>query len=249
MDSIGRANRLDCIDRQVTELLLHAEKVCRKLRMGEVDFSPEVSRAADEWYMWRVAIKVAVGKYSLLPELKRICRKTGVSLPNLTNVPFLRSYVDQHRAVCVKLKRAHVLHRKQFLLRTRRKSIWQQEQRKRQYTRCKAVFGKRQMRAIDRVEFREGSDLVQVSTQAAVEAAIMRENTGRFKLAYSSPFLRGDILEQLGMSGEGPLVQDILHHQGFLDLHPSVRDLLSLFNHSPHSPISSIITPDEWVHH
>ena len=56
------------------------------------------------------------------------------------------------------------------------------------------------MRAIDRVEVREGSDLIQVSTQVAVEAAIMRENTGRFKLAYSSPFLSGNLLEQLGIS-------------------------------------------------
>ena len=51
LDTTVRAKRLDCIDRQVTELLLHAEKVCRKLRMGEVDFSPEVSKAADTWHM------------------------------------------------------------------------------------------------------------------------------------------------------------------------------------------------------
>ena len=134
-------------------------------------------------------------------------------------------------------------------MRTQQKMIWHQEQRKKQHARCNVVFGKCRMKAIDRVKLREGSDLVQVTTQAALEAAIMRENTGRFKLACSSPFLRGDLLEQLGMSREGPLAHDILHHQGFLALHPSVRDLLSLFDNSPHAPISSFITPEEWVHH
>ena len=38
--------KLDMIDEQVTSLLLHAEKEYRKLRIGEVDFSLEVSKAA-----------------------------------------------------------------------------------------------------------------------------------------------------------------------------------------------------------
>ena len=77
----------------------------------------------------------------------------------------------------------------------------------------------------------------------------MQENTWRFKLAYSSPFLRGNLLEQLIISGEGPLVQDILHHQGFLDLHPEFRDILSLFDNSTYALISSAITTKEWVNH
>ena len=51
LDAPSRATKLNRIDQQVTELLLHAEKECRKLRMGEVDFSPEVSNAADKWYL------------------------------------------------------------------------------------------------------------------------------------------------------------------------------------------------------
>ena len=37
---------LDMINEKVTSLLLYAEKECRKLRIGEIDFSSEASKAA-----------------------------------------------------------------------------------------------------------------------------------------------------------------------------------------------------------
>ena len=37
------------IDKQVTSLLLHAEKEFRKLRIEEVDFSLKVSKVAEIW--------------------------------------------------------------------------------------------------------------------------------------------------------------------------------------------------------
>ena len=39
--------KLNMIDEQVTDTLLHAEKHCRKLRIGEVEYSPEVSEAVE----------------------------------------------------------------------------------------------------------------------------------------------------------------------------------------------------------
>ena len=42
-----RRVKLDIIDEQVTDLLLCAEKECRKIRTGEVDFSPEASRVVE----------------------------------------------------------------------------------------------------------------------------------------------------------------------------------------------------------
>ena len=131
-----RASNLDFIDQQVTELLLHAEKRCRRLRTGEVDFSPEVSRAADLWYLWRTALRVAKGKFSLLPGLKRLCRKIGVEMPSLSNIPLLKHNVDRFKSEYLMLKGAHMHHRKQYLLRTQRTSVWHQEQRRKQYARC-----------------------------------------------------------------------------------------------------------------
>ena len=47
--------RLNILDEQVTDILLHAEKQYRKLRIEEVEYSPEVSAVAERWYTWRIA--------------------------------------------------------------------------------------------------------------------------------------------------------------------------------------------------
>ena len=170
-------------------------------------------------------------------------------MPSLSNISVLEYNVDQSKAAYLKLKGAHTHHRKQYLLRTQRTNVWHQEQRRKQCTQCNSFFGKRRMRAIDRVEFRDGSDLVQVCNKTDVEAAIMKENTGRFKLAYSSPFLNDNLLEQLGISGEGPLVGQILKQQQLPELDPTIREVFLLFATGSHSPISSVIALEEWIDH
>ena len=42
-----RAVKIDILYEQVTEMLLDAEKCCRKLRTGEAHYYPEVSRASE----------------------------------------------------------------------------------------------------------------------------------------------------------------------------------------------------------
>ena len=42
--------KLNMIDEQVAGIILYAEKKHRKLRMGEVEFSLEVSKVAKIWY-------------------------------------------------------------------------------------------------------------------------------------------------------------------------------------------------------
>ena len=42
--------RLNILNEQVTDILLHTEKQCRKLRTGEVEYLPEISAAAERWY-------------------------------------------------------------------------------------------------------------------------------------------------------------------------------------------------------
>ena len=56
IDDLSRVEKLDNIDAQVTGLLLHTKKRCRKLRTGEVNFSPEVSKAAKTQYVQRIVL-------------------------------------------------------------------------------------------------------------------------------------------------------------------------------------------------
>ena len=88
---------------------------------------------------------------------------------------------------------------------------WKREKQKRQLKRCNSTFGKHKLKAINRVEYREDGELIQVSTKNEVENAKMKENLSRFRLAYSSLILEENMCKELGPSGEGNLSQDILN--------------------------------------
>ena len=52
---------LEEIDRIRTEGMLAAEKRCRKLRMGNIDFSPEMSKLKQSWGVLSLIIKKKMG--------------------------------------------------------------------------------------------------------------------------------------------------------------------------------------------
>ena len=47
IDKDLRTTRIDMLDKQVTRILLKSEKGYRKLRIGKVEYSPEVNKAAE----------------------------------------------------------------------------------------------------------------------------------------------------------------------------------------------------------
>ena len=53
--------------------------------------------------------------------------------------------------------------------------------------------------------------IIQVTNKEDVERAIIKENTARFKLAYSSPILSLELSDDLERLGEGRSSQDILY--------------------------------------
>ena len=73
----------------------------------------------------------------------------------------------------------------------------------------------------------------------------MKENSVRFRLAYSSPNLDSTMCCALGPSGECPLTKDILTSQEQLCNRPEVQEILELFRNSQHKSISTHITSDQ----
>ena len=142
--------------------------------------------------------------------------------------------VERSRREYLELKAQYELHRRRYLERMGRLVKWNKESRKRQYKRCNSTFGKRKMKSISSVEHRDNGVLLQASTKEAVEFAIMKENSNRFRLAYSSPLLEGNLHFELGPSGEGPLSADILGSQEQLRNRPEVEEIFKLFRQSAH---------------
>ena len=105
------------------------------------------------------------------------------------------------------------------------------------------------MKSISSVEYRKNGVLLQAISKEEVEYAIMKENSGRFRLAYTSPTLEGNLYNDLGPSGEGPMTNDILNSQEQFHNQPEVKEIFFLFHNSPHHTISSHITPEQWIEH
>ena len=241
--------KLNMIDEQITEILLHAEKKCRKLRTGEVEYSPEVSEASEKWYAWRMALKIAQGERTNTRAIHRLLAKWNIDTSNLHNIWSLKMNVERSRREYLELKAQHVAYRKKYLERTGRRAKWKKESQKRQFKRCNQTFGKRKLKSIDSVEYRENGVLLQATSKEEVEYAIMKENSCRFRLAYTSPILQGDLHDSLGPSGEGSLTNDILTSQEQLHNHLEVKEIFALFHNSPHHLISSHITTEQWIEH
>ena len=65
-----------------------------------------------------------------------------------------------------------------------------------------------------------------MSRKEVVEVAIMKESTGRFKLAYSLPFLERESFEELGLSVEGRLAEDMMRDIALLDNNPVAKEVM-----------------------
>lgn len=241
--------RLNMIDEQVTETLLHAEKKCRKFRMGEVDYSPEVSKASEVWCAWRLALKVAEGAEHKRKELSHLARKWKININDLRDRWSIKMSIERSRREYLDIKVQQTKLRKTYLEDAGRIAQWKKEEQKRQFKRCNSTFGKQRMKSINKVEFKEEGVLVQVVTKEEVENAIMKENSSRFRLACSSPLLNDELSAELGLSGEGNLVKEILGSQSQLQQHPEAQEVFELFQGSPHWRIATHITTKQWIEH
>ena len=75
----------------------------------------------------------------------------------------------------------------------------------------------------------------------------MRENSSRFRLAYSALILEDNMCEELGSSEEGNLSKEILNSQEQLQNQLEVQKIFKLFHYSQYKTISIHIITDQWI--
>ena len=119
--------RLNMIDEQIIDSLTHAKKKCRKLRTGEVDHSPEVSKASEARHTWRLALKVAEGKKHKQKELSRLMKKWGIETVDINNKWSIKMNIERSRREYLNIKVKQTGLRKNYLETTGRKSQWKKE--------------------------------------------------------------------------------------------------------------------------
>jgi hypothetical protein len=77
-DERAQLESLDCVQ---AEGMVHAEKRCRKLAMGNVDYSPEVDLAKKKHWLWKEVVKKQAGCPVSAAMIKRKARQCGIQCP------------------------------------------------------------------------------------------------------------------------------------------------------------------------
>ena len=79
--SLVDKDSLDAIDRVITEGMIHAEKKCRKLHIGMVAYSPEVSKKGKVLSLWRLYMRYLNGariSKCLIKRKAKICQINSI---------------------------------------------------------------------------------------------------------------------------------------------------------------------------
>ena len=69
------------------------------------------------------------------------------------------------------------------------------------WKRLKYVFGKKRMKSISSVEYLVNGTVIRLSTKLEIEEATMKENSLRFRLAYSSSLFYREAIKLIGSYG------------------------------------------------
>jgi hypothetical protein len=82
--------RFESIDQVKSEGMLHAEKKCCPLKMGEVDFSPDVNTAKGRCLVWQMIIRKRRGNRVSSKKIRCIAKAVGIVGNPLSNTITLR---------------------------------------------------------------------------------------------------------------------------------------------------------------
>ena len=106
------------------------------------------------------------------------------------------------------------------------------------------------MKLISAIEYKDNRCLIRVTSQLKIEEAIMNENSKRFKLAYSSPLFKRNILNQIDYCAEKKAADKLLFNNTLIPgLDFETQNFLSLLHNEHMLLIPHYINPKQWIAH
>jgi hypothetical protein len=197
----GERQQLESLDRIRAEGMIHAEQKCRKLAMGNVDFSPEVDSAKKRRWLWQQVVKKREGRRVSAAMIKRKARQYGIQCPLSVTLAQAKARFKAADTEYDALKQHALAHRYEFLCnRAANKSgdvseaaqkaarrLLTQEKQRSEARHLKRVLAKVQGGAITRIEVMENGSYVEKTNQADVEHHTMAMCSDRFRLTENTP--------------------------------------------------------------
>jgi hypothetical protein len=216
----------ETLDQIRCEISAHAERRCRKLRMGQVAFSPPVQKAHRSIKAWSVILKKSKGMKVSSRLLQRSMRKANLdkSMKHV-NANTSKENLKQAYKHYYSIKGSDRDLRKTYLeelvealcamgnvkKETTIKQIKEREQQRDTAKKIKYLQGKINTGSITTITIEDGKgSYIDIVGKEQVEKAIMANNEQKYKQSHHTPFFQFPLAGEFGFKGLTPASQAVL---------------------------------------
>jgi hypothetical protein len=214
----------DMLDDIRTKAILHANCRCRKLKMGQVPFSPKVVTHWNKIRAWKLVLRKIRGhkvdsKY--LQQTLRTADITDIQLlselevvDNLKDAQVAYQHVKKEASIFrntwLEEVAAARIQDGQTSVAQEIKSLMLRERQRRDARQIKYALSHRSRRSLCSIEVQQSGQWVELDTRLEIEAALLKELEGRFNQASDTPFCTEPLATLAGPFGNSEASKQIL---------------------------------------
>ena len=218
-------NLYDVLDHMRVMAVLEADKQCRKLRMGQKQWTPDFQKVRNEIKLWNLVTRKKRGFKVCGRFLERQMKTCDwVDAMSLTLEEVLSNRTRAYRAEKILAMQSEVNRRswleslceaKEEAGEGNKDSVYKRliriEEQRRNARIIARVNGKLRLGSLTSVVApNESGEWVEVAGKVEVEKALLFENERRFNQAKDTPFLQQPLLDVVGKLGLGKAAEEIL---------------------------------------
>ena len=202
-----------------------AERKCRKLRMGGRQWSPILQHARDEILLWTLIKRRLLGRSVGARRIVRLSRKlqilhTQLSLEEVSlkldlaykEYKSVRKKDSQLRSTFLDdlaMARAEAGNNSQA---TELRSLRTRERQRTNARHIQNVLGKSRGQGTSKIEvLRKDGTIKEVTQPRQMEKYLIKQNRGTYNQNGDCPLLQGQLLDDLGLLGDGPEIINVLN--------------------------------------
>ena len=219
-------DKMDKLDDQIGRAIAHGEKVCRKLRNGDIPFSAEYVRLNKHRRFWKLLLLRRYGRRISYTTIRRLAKSTGnrdyhiidtteakfrLKRARINFYAFVKNNAKSEREIFIErlaaanaaknnLKKGSVLRR-----------ILHEEDQRIQNRKMSGTFKKTKMQRLDSVEVFHNGEWVEVTQPTNLTEAIRQENNRKYSSTNNTPLMEKSYHESLGYLGELVGANDVLN--------------------------------------
>ena len=227
------------LDAEMEEHMLFAETKSRRIKVGGKKFSDKLQKARSTIHVWKLVKQRLQGCRINTRTIIRARRKAGIrnSKVSLREATELLDKAFTHYKIIRKQDEKHSITFREKLAEDRAKEgnmtaatalrqMNQQEKQRKDARRIKATLRRNTNCGTTRIQVRVGSKVKDITKKREMEKLIMDENEKKYhQTEKSCPLLQGQRLEDIGLLGDGPEVENILNgtYQQPPDISPATK--------------------------